>query len=320
MRTGRGRALRLLLVVVLGLVVLPYVLPLPGPEGADPATLARPSGAFVEVDGSTVYMERMGPADGPAAVLIHGLGGSTFGWRNLSQVLAEQGMQAVAVDLRGFGLSERDFAADHSHPAQARLVAAILDGLAIERVTVIAHSMGGSVALHLALQRPEMVERMILVAASANGRVELASLLLGPLLHLPPVARWGRHALRGLGSEERVADILASAFYDPNEVSEEIRSGYLLPFTVPDWDLGLLAIMRDAAGNDLPRSLDQLDQPALLIWGAHDRLVPVAEGEALVERLPNARLEVLSRAGHLPFEDQPADFARLVLDFLDPDR
>jgi pimeloyl-ACP methyl ester carboxylesterase len=315
-RGRRGRALRLLLVCILVFVVLPYALPLPGPEGTDPAALGRPIGEFLEVDGSTVYIERSGPPDGPAAVLIHGLGGSTFGWRDLSQLLPEHGLQAIAVDLRGFGLSERDFGAVHSHPAQARLVASVLDVLGVERVTVVAHSMGGSVALHLALQRPEMVERLVLVAASANGRAELSSSMVGPLLHLPPVARWGRHLLRGLGSEERIAGILSSAFYEPHEVSDEVRSGYLLPFTVRDWDVGLLAVTRDAAGNGLPQSLAELDQSSLLIWGEHDRLVPVAEGEALAERLPNARLEIIERAGHLPFEDQPDQFSALVLPFV----
>lgn len=310
----RRRLLRALAVLLLLAIVVPYLLPLPGPEGVAADELAT-SGRFVEVDGDRLYVELDGPPDGPPVVLIHGFGGSTFSWRRTIPPLAAGGWRTLAVDLLGFGLSDKTFDADHSHPAQARRVAGVMEQLGIGRSAVVAHSMGANVALHLADLRPDLVDRLVLVAASVQA--EGGGLSPGRLLHLPPVARWTRLAVRALATPERVTDTLRSAYRDPGQVDEATAAGYLRPLEVRDWDVALVAIVRDAGDNALPVAPATITRPTLIVWGADDSWIDLAEGERLHAAMPQARLVVIDDAGHLPFDERPAQFIAAVLPFLE---
>lgn len=311
------RRRRILVGILVGLALVlaigPYLVPLPGPEGVDASQLARPGGRFLEVDGTRTYIEVSGSGDGPPVVLLHGFGGSTFSWRLTAPALATAGFRVIAVDLRGFGLSAKAFEADHGHPAQARLVAAIIEELGARGATVVGHSMGGSVAAHLALTRADLVERVVLVDASIR---ESGGFSAGPILHLPPVARWGRIAVRALLTPDRLAEMLRSAYRDPAVVTPEVADGYAAPLRVRDWDLALLAIVRDSAGDALPATLASLIQPTLIVWGADDTWISIAEGERLREALPGSEWAVIPDSGHLPFEEQPEAFMDVLLPFL----
>jgi pimeloyl-ACP methyl ester carboxylesterase len=313
----RRRLLRAIAVILLLATFLPYVLPLPGPTGVAADELAT-GGRFVEVEGGRLYIELDGPPDGPPIVLLHGLGGSTFSWRTTVPALAAAGWRTAAVDLLGFGLSDKSFDVDHSHAPQARRVAAAMVELGIGPAVMIGHSMGANVVLHLAHMRPDLVERLVLVDASVQ--TERSALWPGQLLHLPPVARWGRFAVRALATPERVTDILRSTYRDPRRVDEATAAGYLQPLAVRDWDSALLAIMRDAGGNALPAAPATIEAPTLIVWGAHDSWIDLAEGELLRDAMADARLVVIDDAGHLPFEEQPAQFIAEVLPFLAGDR
>jgi pimeloyl-ACP methyl ester carboxylesterase len=310
----RRRLLRAIAVLLLLAVVVPYLLPLPGPAGVAADELAT-GGRFVEVDGGRLYVELDGPPDGRPVVLLHGFGGSTFSWRATVSPLVAAGRRTLAIDLLGFGLSDKSFDADYGHPAQARRVAAAMAALDVGRAAVIGHSMGANVALHLAHSRSDLVERLVLVDASVQ--TEHSALAPGQLLHLPPVARWGRIAARALATPERVTDILRSAYRDPQLVDEETAAGYLLPLGVRDWDNALLAIVRDAGGNALPIAPATIELPTLIVWGADDAWIDVVEGERLRRAMPRARLIVIDDAGHLPFEEQPTRFIDAVLPFLE---
>jgi pimeloyl-ACP methyl ester carboxylesterase len=107
------------------------------------------------------FVQESGPTDGPAVVLVHGFGGSTFNWRYTLPALAEAGYRAVALDLMGFGLSDKSFDQDDSHAAQADFVADVMTALDIQRATLVGHSMGGNVIAHFALKYPERVEGLV---------------------------------------------------------------------------------------------------------------------------------------------------------------
>jgi pimeloyl-ACP methyl ester carboxylesterase len=313
----RRRLLRALAVLLLLAIVVPYLVPLPGPEGVAADEMAT-GGRFVAVDGGRLYVELDGPPDGMPVVLLHGFGGSTFSWRETAPALAAAGWRTLAVDLLGFGLSDKSFDADHSHPAQARRVAAVMAELGVGRAALVAHSMGANVALHLSSSRPELVDRLVLVDASVQ--TQRGAVSPTQLLHLPPIARWGRLAVRLLATPERVTDMLRSAYRDPRQVDEPTAAGYLRPLGVRDWDNALLAVIRDGDGNALTVAPSTIEAPTLIVWGAHDSWIDLAEGELLRDAMPDARLVVIDDAGHLPFEEQPAQFIAEVLPFLQGDR
>ena len=170
----RHRALRILSYVVLAFLflvcVLPYLIPLGEPQADISADeLVSEHGRFLDVDGVGIYVEEQNPESGQATIVfIHGLGGSTFSWRHNAPFFAAQGYRVVSLDMKGFGLSYKDFASDYSHPAQARLLGEVLARLGIDQAYFVGHSMGTSVMLHFAHLYPEKVLGLI----SVDGAVK----------------------------------------------------------------------------------------------------------------------------------------------------
>ena len=316
-----GQAVVLLLVLV---VAASYLVPLPASPDQDPATLLPVGARLIQVPGEagrTAVMEAGAP-EAPAVVLIHGFGGSTFSWRLTVPALAAAGYHAVALDLVDFGLSEKRWDADTSHAAQARHVLAAMDALGIRRAVVAGHSMGGSVALHLAMAAPERVAALVLVDAAAREPREGGALAgIGPALasgalQLPPVRQVARQVVRRLVSADALVDVLRSAYADPAFVTPDIAAGYQAQTRTRDWDVALLAVSRDGGKNALPRALATLAVPTQVIWGRLDPWIPLARGEALKAAIPGALLDVIDGAGHLPFEERADAFMAVLLPFL----
>jgi pimeloyl-ACP methyl ester carboxylesterase len=300
------------------LVIAPYVVPLPGSDGMEVIDLA-PDAYFVEVDGERVHVRHEGPADGPAVVLIHGVGGSTFSWRRALPRMTDAGFRVLAMDLRGFGLSDKSFAADHSIAAQADLVARVVEAVGIDRASVVGHSMGGGVAVHLALARPELVDRLVLV----NAWVPPADPAFWPgeLLDVPPVNRWARLAVRSIVTPARVSDVLRPIFGDPEDVVRALAAGHFVPVEVRGWDEVVLAVARDVGRDSaLTQPLTDLRVPTLIVWGARDPWLDLTGAERLRAEIPSAELVLIPDAGHLPFEEQPERFLSELLSFLQADR
>jgi pimeloyl-ACP methyl ester carboxylesterase len=149
---------------------------------------------------------------------------------------------------------------------------------------LVGHSLGGLLAARVAARRPELVRRLVLIApAGIPAR--------GHLAHTLPLA----HAVARL--RPRFAPVL---------VRDALRAG----------PRGLYAGARAAVSTDLRDELGTVSAPTLLVWGERDRLVPVRNAEAWAEALPDARVELVPRAGHVPMVERPEELSRLLWDFL----
>lgn len=318
------RLARLLGAVVLALVLavltLPYLIPLPASPDRDATSIARDlglPGRPITIGDVRTWVVEAGPEDGPVVVLIHGFGGSTFSWRESIPALAAAGYRTIAFDLPGFGLATKSWDRDVGHAAQARFVTAAFDALRIDRAAVIGHSMGASVAVHLAFTAPDRVERLVLVDGAVGSGGDGLSAAVAPIaLALPPVRRLAQQVLRRVIGPDELTRILSSAYLDPAIVTPAVRAGYLAQIATPDWDLSLLAITRDRRGNEPPAALATLRMPTLIVWGAQDPWIPPAAGEALRDAIPGSELVVIEDSGHLPFEERPDEFIAAVLPFL----
>lgn len=320
------RRLGIVLVVLLSaLFVVPFLIPLPEqPDRAaeDVAAELGLAGALVDAGGTQAWVEEAGPVDGIPIVLIHGFGGWAWSWRATLPALAAAGYRAVAVDLANFGLSDKSWDLDSRHAAQADLVAAVMDARGISRATLVGHSMGGNVLAWFAARHADRIDGAVLVdaatgpAASGGGPA-----FVGSLVRLPNVRRIGQLVLRSQLDEARMADILRSAYADPSRVSTEDVSGYAAPLQTVDWDLGLLAILRDSGDSALGSPIGEvLLVPTVIIWGRDDPWIPLASGEALRDALPGAEWHIIDDAGHLPMEEQPAAFNDILLAWLERTR
>jgi pimeloyl-ACP methyl ester carboxylesterase len=275
-------------------------------ENLDLADASKPGKMIRLKDAAIHYVDR---GQGPALVLIHGLGGRIYNFRCNIPVLSEH-LRVVALDLKGFGYSERPAAADYSLTAQARLVGELMDRLGISRAAVLGHSMGAAIALRLAATCPEKVDRLILVgSAPPNGMVPrfAASLPLRSLLRLGTALVLHQPQLR-----ERV---LRQGFYDPAFLSPEMLEEFRLSARIRGSTNAIASLLSDAA-RDETLDLSRVSQPTLLLWGEGDRWTNLRLARWLADVLPDARLQVIDRARHMVLEERAEEANEAILAFL----
>jgi pimeloyl-ACP methyl ester carboxylesterase len=256
--------------------------------------------------------------EGPALLLIHGIGDSSDSWRPVLDQLAKS-HTIIAPDLLGHGRSEKP-RADYSVAAYANGMRDLLSVLEIDRATVIGHSLGGGVAAQFAYQFPERCERLVLVGSGGMGKsvspfLRLAAIpgaeALMPLFGLPPVRAAGRVAAGvlqklstplGRDTEELLA--VFDALPDTaarRAILRTLRSGV-------DWR-GQVITMLD-------RAYLAAGLPTLLIWGRHDAVIPLSHGRLAHAAMPGSELEIFDDAGHFPHHSDPERFAEVVADFV----
>jgi pimeloyl-ACP methyl ester carboxylesterase len=258
-----------------------------GPKGAPPIAL------YAEESGS-----------GTPVVLLHGLGESTFTWRKIIPALAAS-HRVVALDLKGFGRSEKPLDQAYSADDQAALVAAFLDKRGLTGVTLVGHSFGGTVALRTALalaaHDPSRIARLVVISAPAFPHAVAPYL---DLVETPAVPE----ALVAPMPPEALARILLSESRGGGEVPDEDVKGYAAPYYDLAAKHAFLVTARSIvtdADNTIRARYRTLRQPSLVIWCRNDPIVPLAAGRRLTRALPNARLAVLKGCHHLPQDERP---------------
>ena len=275
-------------------------------EDLELADVARP-GEVIDVNGVAIHYLEQG--EGPALVLIHGLGGCTYNFRRNVPVLSRH-FRVVALDLKGFGYSERPAGADYSPSAQARLVAEVMERLAIPRAAVLGHSLGGAIALRLAAMEPKRVERLILVASAHPNR------LVPSMAASPPGQALLRLGAAAVLHNPRVREMaLRMGFYDPAFLTPEAMEEFVRRSRIRGSVEALVSTLCDTA-RDEALDLSRVHQPALLLWGEGDRWPDLGVARSLQEELPDARLRVIGKARHLVLEERADESNEAILTFL----
>jgi pimeloyl-ACP methyl ester carboxylesterase len=263
-------------------------------------------GKHAKVLGADVHYVEAG--EGPALLLIHGLGASTFSYRKNIAALGRR-FRTVALDLPGFGFSTRSVPG-LSLTAQARYVAAFLDALGIENASLAGHSMGGTVVQRFALNCPERVERLVLIDSTTDAQMRSAAWLSRPakallpafvsfVLHFKPVRlRW-----------------LGAAVYDRSYLTPEVLSGYAAPGRVRGNVAAFQRLLIDRT-RDAPIDASRIRAPTLILWGEADRIVRPAVGQRLHEEIPGSQLIIVPKAGHWVPEEQPEAVNHSLIEFL----
>lgn len=319
-------ALRRLLQALLILALIPYLLDVPAGANATAesllATGAAPNGRVVTVEGRRTVIVEAGSAADPALLLIHGFGGSTFGWRHVMEPLAASGWHVVALDLPGFGLAEKGWGQAYDHRSQAAFVLSVMDQLNISDAVIAGHSMGGNVVSWVAALAPERIRALALIDAAIVPPTATPSSAASTVLSLPPLRRATRILIRSAFTEATFGELLGSAFAVKSAATPETIRGYAAASQLDEWDLALLGIIRDAGANALPESIAVIVEragtpiPTLILWGSEDSWVPITAGEVLHKALPAATYVVLPGLGHVPFEEAPAAFTTALQEWL----
>ncbi len=249
---------------------------------------------------------------GPPIVLVHGLGGAASNWVALAPALAAR-HRVLAVDLPGHGGSD-PLPAAHGLASYADAVAVCAGEERLGPACFVGHSFGGAVVLEVALRRPELVSSVVLAAAagisSSTLRARAGLRTLGVLRPSRLAARYRAQVARRTFLRRLVFAGLAA---DPDVLSPEAVHGFLQGSSV-------LSEGRTAAdvllAHDPRPDLDRVTCPVLVLWGARDRFLPLADGHEYSRRL-GAPLRVLPDTGHLLISERPDDCAGLIERFLD---
>ena len=255
---------------------------------------------------------------GPPVLLIHGVTSSSANWEVVGPMLARR-HTVLAPDLLGHGASAKP-RGDYSMGAFASGIRDLAVSLGVGTATIVGHSLGGGVAMQFAYQFPERAERLVLVGSGGLGQdvhgILRAATLPGSELVLPLLAA---HRLMNVGRTvgralDRVGLRLATDLL-------EIARGHA-SLSDPEARAAFVHTLRasiDPNGQRV-RATDRLylatQLPLLIVWGAHDRIIPIEHGRRAHELVPGSRLEVFEDAGHFPHLDEPHRFVDLLEEWM----
>jgi pimeloyl-ACP methyl ester carboxylesterase len=255
---------------------------------------------------------------GPPLVLLHGAGDNALDWRWVMPTLAAT-HRVYAPDLPGSPDSARP-AVDYSPAFFERFVAGFLDALGVERAAVVGNSLGGLVALRLALSEPARVTALVLVDSAGLGRA------INPAFTSVNVPGLGEAAMplwrTPVGAYQRAWGRTALLFARPPEgvprewLAEQCRlarsPGYL------EAHLSVLRALVDPGGQRevLVDRLPGLEMPTLVVWGARDRVFPESQARGAVARLQEGSLALIPDCGHMPHVECPESFLAALDEFI----
>jgi pimeloyl-ACP methyl ester carboxylesterase len=253
---------------------------------------------------------------GPPILLIHGFGATSFTWSKIVSPLELQ-HKVITLDLKGFGRSKKPRDGRYTLRDQAAAVVDVIENLDLNCLTVIGHSMGGGVALLLAItlesQEKKRLSRLVLIDTIAY-RQRLPHFIT--ILRLPVL---GSLILRLLPVTWLVHYVINFAYYDRRKVERAFVENYAAPLRCDNGRAALIATARSIIPSDIDRLVEQyhkLDVPVLLLAGRQDRIVPLALMRRLANALPKASLRVLDRCGHVPQEEDPEITLSILREYL----
>lgn len=273
----------------------------------------RAHSRFVDAGPMRFHVQIMG--DGPVLLLLHGTGAATHSWRALAPMLAEN-VTVIAPDLPGHGFTTGRPVGGLAMPAMARAIGELLRTLDIRPDAIAGHSAGAAIAIRMALDGIADPSAIVGLSGALLPFPGLGAALfptLARLLFVNPFAphifarmarvpgETGRFLVRSTGSH---IDAEGVRCYERLLATSDHCAGAI--GMMADWDL-------EALKRDLPR----LRTPLLLVHGEEDAAIPIATARAAAGMVEGARLLALPRLGHLAHEEQPAEFAAIIRNFVE---
>jgi pimeloyl-ACP methyl ester carboxylesterase len=266
---------------------------------------------FVNVDGIRIHYQEFGDETRPTVLLIHGYTASVYVWKTAAPLLADAGFHVIAVDLVGFGYSEKPRSFEYSIDAQARIVARFMDRVGVGRAVIVGSSYGGAVAATLALDYAARVEKLVLVDTVIND-----DLKRHPILRLVSVPGIGEIVTPFLSDSRALHRWrMRGSVADPALVTEERVESIRRPLYAADGHHSLLATSRNWHAERIGQDAYLIEQPTLVIWGEDDTVIPVRDGYKLHGEIAGSRLVVLKDCGHMPQEEQSQRFCERIVEF-----
>lgn len=276
---------------------------------------ADPPGKFVEVEGMRIHYTEHG--EGDPVLLLHGWPTSAYLWRKIAPIVG-RGRRAIAIDLPGFGHSDKPPAASYSFRFHAHVLDGFLEAVgAPGRIGLAVHDLGGPIGLYWASQNRERVERLAVLNTLAYARPSLAVVAFVASVRIPGVRSY-------MTSQSGLRFAMRLGVHDRSRLSDETIAAYLAPFTGDD---AREALRRAAYGlhpkgfRDIERWLPEVEVPVRIVYGKRDRILP--DVRRTMERIAGdvkgpVEVTVLSDCGHFCQEERPTEIGDALSAFFGP--
>jgi pimeloyl-ACP methyl ester carboxylesterase len=266
----------------------------------------------VEVNGLNIAYRAQG--EGEPVLFLHGWPTYSYLWRRQLPALAGEGFRACALDLPGFGDSDKPLDVRYTLNFHTGILEGFLDAMDIEKTTLVCHDLGGPIGLLFAVRHPERLSRLVVMDTTPYTDVPLfIRLMMFGVNRVPGVGRavTGRRGLRlllNMGTAGRgvITNEVVEAYNRPFAGGGQARE--VLLRTLKDFDLPAL---QEAVDN-----YKRITCPTLILWGEKDPTAPLSLARRLRADIAGAQLETIPNCGHFLSEDRPQDVNRRLLAFL----
>lgn len=257
---------------------------------------------YLDLDGTKLHY--LDEGTGSVLLFVHGTPSWSFDFRNIIKVLSKS-YRCVAIDHIGFGLSEKPKDYQYSTPGHSRNLELLVDKLNLTNLTLIVHDFGGPIGLNFGVNRPELINRIIIFNSwlwSSKGEPEyekMSKILNSPLLPF---------LYKNLNFSPKF--ILPKSFGD-KKISKKLLKQYTKPFSSKNERLGALAFARSLLHDQdwfqsiWDRKVVLEDKPVLIIWGMKDPIIPAGYSKKFLSGFPKSQLVEIESAGHFPQEEEP---------------
>jgi pimeloyl-ACP methyl ester carboxylesterase len=264
-----------------------------------------------------VFYKRSGlDNSGIPLIFIHGIGAgsSSFMWRKNFDDLASD-FPVYALDLLGFGLSDKPASAPYSADLYVDLISDFIREVAGYPCNIVASSLGAAYAVRVADEHPELVNSMVLNGPSGsdtNRRPGMAGAAFYGLLQSPVL---GTSFYNVMASERSIRDYARdNLFYDHRRVTDRVVTNLYATSHQPGAQHAIAAFLSGYLNTDTRSPFSRLTQPTVLVWGKQDLTTPIQQGAALLEVNPHARLVVFDYCRMMPEQEHPESFNELLRD------
>ena len=265
--------------------------------------------------GSVFYKSAGARSSGAPLVFIHGVGAgaSSFMWRKNFDDLSND-FPVFAIDLLGFGLSDKPSTAAYSADLYVELITDFIREVAGYPVNVVASSLGAAYAIRVADEHPDLINAMILNGPTGsdnlNRRPGMAGAAFYGLLQSPVL---GTSFYNVMASERSIRDFAREhLFYDHRRVTDRLVANLYATSHQPGAQHAIAAFLSGYLNTDTKAPFSRLTQPAVLVWGKQDNTTPVETGVSLLQLNPRAALEVFDYCRMMPEQEFPERFNELV--------
>jgi pimeloyl-ACP methyl ester carboxylesterase len=265
---------------------------------------------LVDTGGYRTHVQVTASEAEPYFVLLHGFGASSFSWRDIETPLSGFGT-VITYDRPAFGLTDRPTEWEGTNPYSSagalEQLGRVLDEFVPQgsRVYLVGHSAGGTVAAQFALENPDRVDGLILVAPAILTTGGSPS-SLNWIYSVPQIDHIGPLLVASIATSG--LELLDRSYADPSQITDEVLAGYRQPLSIIGWERAFWEFNRAPRAFGVADRLSELTLPVAVITGDDDRVVATADSVRLAMLLPNAVLKIVAPTGHLPHEESPSEF------------